>query len=470
MIPTNPLFEAFLAEVRVVSEPPQGAHENLTMFGNSLRNQDRPDLYLMFPDSELQPASVIKAIRGSLTEFGCESDRAVAIAALAVVAETRPDGSSAVDHANACLADVTRARYRHCAVSPARPEPGYRVDFDDFVMEAFDPQNLLYWGERTQSRWPIDIAALRGHLAFTRKPCDVSMIAWKHEAKSCLIRKWGQTDAQTLLDSYYQTVNRFHERQFPEIIRDSVAILEAGAILLFDESFLEGPFIKRLGLFTWKQEGRHMGWALLSSGVLHINMLPEDAVAEWQDWLQSEFSFEKWTDDRPLDASIRSYARFMQRAWRHKHEARTDEAFLHFVISLDLLLGEQGQSTDSVCQRAAMLTSAQNEGDMAGEKRTLQGLYRARSKYVHEGRPVSDADLSSVERVCLEVLWTLLTARCNGIVDDPADWLGRIDFAAAAARAGQQVDEAVLRSVGIRADRGALVPPNRVQFLNRLAE
>src|SRR4051794_31230740 len=107
----NYLFEEFLGGVRVERVPTDSPNVQLT-------NQPKP-LYVVYPRLPLQLESVLTVIRTELTTLGCADSRDVALATLALIAETRPDSSSSVTHANDRLRRVRTAKL-HFAVVTAR--------------------------------------------------------------------------------------------------------------------------------------------------------------------------------------------------------------------------------------------------------------------------------------------------------------------------------------------------------------
>jgi hypothetical protein len=89
-------------------------------------------------------------------------------------------------------------------------------------------------------------------------------------------------------------------------------------------------------------------------------------------------------------------------------------------------------------------------------------MYGARSKYVHEGRAIPEADIVEAERVAMEVLWALLAVTGGGRLASTSEWLKKIDYVLAAVRDGRVVPEEDFSLVGIAPSGVVRVPPNRV--------
>jgi hypothetical protein len=189
-------------------------------------------------------------------------------------------------------------------------------------------------------------------------------------------------------------------------IKEDLVVYEGVALMhVAVDELLGSLFADRLCLFHWRGTSGHRSWALLGrQTVLHTNLYPMALYSECVAWLENELGFRKLSGARPLDATIRTYSRFLQRAHKRRLNGRRDEAFVHFVIALDLLLGLEGRSSESVCQRAGLLVHRQLGNQFEVQITVLKRLYDRRSKYVHEGKPASNDDLREVERICTEIL------------------------------------------------------------------
>ena len=72
--------------------------------------------------------------------------------------------------------------------------------------------------------------------------------------------------------------------------------------------------------------------------------------------LKREYNFSELSEG-DICSSIRSYAKFVTKAVTYRNESRFDEAFLHYVIAIDLLFGEKESSTQAVARRVAAISS-----------------------------------------------------------------------------------------------------------------
>jgi len=155
-----------------------------------------------------------------------------------------------------------------------------------------------------------------------------------------------------------------------------------------------------------------------------------------------------------MDSTVANYCRFLRRARRHIETGHRDEAFLHFVIALDLLFGLDGNSAESVSRRSAMVVYRALGNSLFEQHALIKRLYDARSKYVHEGTPPSAAQLNAIAGVCREVLWALLRTQQESMKGTTRaarseEWLRHLDYLFAAIEAGKPPSESEFSEAGI---------------------
>lgn len=454
LIPKNDAFEDFLSKCAIVRERPKG--QCLLVSDSPKRmsdGTDSPKLYLTYPDGALQLESVLAKLSHAASRFGCADSRALSIVTLALIVETKPADLDAVEHANRCLEGTHSCRLMQSVVIPANPRPDYEVSFGTYAMRYFDPEKLLYWANRCKSAYPTDIRNLRGWLALERDVVELSIIDWQRPSLiRALMAKWHHEIAKdVLLDGYYSEVAQAYADQIKGRLKQDVLVLESGAMVWVDlESLLGNPFTKVISLFQWKAGSVTAGWALYSEQIgLYVNMTPPEVVSASREWLEAELGFKGLSDESAFHRVVRTYCRFLHTAQGHRIEGRRDEAFLHFAIALDLLLGSEGRSSDSVSRRAGTLTYQQVGVTLDEQTDSLKRLYGARSKLVHEGRSVRQEEVDSVEMVCTEVLWAVLQSSARAEIDCLEKWIQKIDYLNAALCAGVSLSEAEFRLVGV---------------------
>jgi hypothetical protein len=268
-----------------------------------------------------------------------------------------------------------------------------------------------------------------------------------------------------LVDCYYAAVARaFASRVSEEVKRDLLVFQSAALVWIDVEELLNHLLVQVVSLFTWKADGKLVGWATYASqSVVHSNFIPPEILSASRGWLSSELGFDGLSNDKPLDQTIRTYCTFLQRAHSHKFAGRRDEALLLFVVALDLLLGLKGRSSESVANHAAVLVHRQLGHSLAVTVRRIKQLYDTRSQYVHAGKPVREADLAAVDEIAMEILWTLLATSGRNEIRDTNDWIKTLGFIFSAMSAGPTIAETEFAAIGVPPIGHRRVPPIRVE-------
>lgn len=167
--------------------------------------------------------------------------------------------------------------------------------------------------------------------------------------------------------------------------------------------------------------------------------------------LEKAFNFTGLSTNE-IHSTLRTYCRFVTKARNHKINNRREEAFLHYVIALDLLLGGKESSTQNVARRTAIMVSNVLGKQFQDIYETVKELYNRRSRYVHEGISVSEKDIEVIEPIIDQVLWCLLrlqampVSRHSGFIEG---WLKTLDYLAAAVEAGKTPDDQEFVATGI---------------------
>jgi hypothetical protein len=170
------------------------------------------------------------------------------------------------------------------------------------------------------------------------------------------------------------------------------------------------------------------------------------------DHLHEQFGFTAFKDT-DVHHSMRTFTLFVSKAKRHEFDGRTGEAFLHYVIALDLLFGEQEGATASVTRRAAVVVYRSLGMTLPATQKLMNRIYDARSKYVHRGIEMPREEIATVAGVCTEVLFALLRYQQSaGESKTIAGWLKNLDYLNSAIDAGKGIGADELGGLGIGAE------------------
>jgi hypothetical protein len=167
--------------------------------------------------------------------------------------------------------------------------------------------------------------------------------------------------------------------------------------------------------------------------------------------LREQYSFQD-DHDSELHSALTSYCRFVVKAKVHEGVGRFDEAFLHYVIALDLLFGDKDMSTQKIAKRTAVVTARAQGLSHSDSVSIIKDYYDRRSRYVHAGKSVGAEHLEGVRTTSAMVLRCLL--RLQGIEANRQrgfleQWLKTLDFLAAAEEVNRPIPDADLLSAGL---------------------
>jgi len=464
-IPDDELFEGFLAETKVVTEKPDGPHEKLGSpmhFSKDMQEDRPPQLYLVFPNSDLTIQSVLEKIRQTLRENDSPSDRKSALATLALIVESKKDSNSYVSHANEVL-----SRYQDCEahvswVLPVEVDDEYKINICPREMElsTFDPEKILYWAERGNSRYPLDLRQHKGKLSLTKRRLPVRSVKWRLDSFMVPLREKWENVADLMIDVYFQAMLDHVRMEWKKLLSEAIVIEEAGKLWHFDfESLRNFNQSLIIGIFCWKDEIGRASWAVTNQPYSTYIIPDKETLPAQRRWLKDELDFEELSTDNPFDASVERFAKQLQQAEWHLRDRRSNESFLFRMIALDLLFGEEQRQAESIARRTAVLVHRQLGNPFVETYGRMKSLYKARSKYTHRGiRPETD-EIEDLNVICRETLWCVLAASAQDSFETLGEWIDEIDYLAGALKAQKQADEKSFERVGVPKEGHQRSPP-----------
>ena len=441
-LPSTPAFERMLSGITLV-KPGGGVEHGERVVLQEARKLEAvsrnpvggarvvrtPGVTLFHPlVDDLSLDALARRVEAELKGVDHVASREMALLSLGLFATLPPSDRGAVERFNEVLKGTLHADVSLYAVLPGDPPENFEFRLGPFTFGPLDTERLGYRCERARSDAYKRMAEqLRNALAVTRDVQAVKVLPWVDLTKTHSY----QEPAYILLDEYFACLHtKLFDEFWSELAREQELPVAAGAPYI-DERKLRGAF----GIQPWAvflKTGRRMGGWVVPGAVVSFSFdfcgadrrFPEIAAR-----LRDDFDVQSLGDSE-VHRTLSTYTRFIFRAHRHEFDGNQDEAFLHFVISLDLLLSEGDELSKTVMRRAACLVHRPLSMSFERACRHVRGLYDARSKYVHEGRAVKSEALEQVKAVAREVLWCLMRAqratdsRDSGFV---ARWLKRID-------------------------------------------
>jgi hypothetical protein len=465
--PQSKEFEDALGAVEVTSEIPKGPHDIL-FDPDSLSPRQRESgptsslrpLYLKYAEGTIGCDALLRKVKEELTRVGCVSDTRIAIAVLGLISETRPPTVGSVEHANNFFVRTVEAKLHYILVLPTHSQNprAEKYKLGGFSYEIFNPKKMLYWSDKThpgkrQTRYPIDLESLKRHYSFRRDPpLGVKIFDQSEVNPGTPLSRRPPSEAEIgIYGNYLYWVFDYYANEIAEKVIEGACLIEAAGTQYFDPSIFRSFFTSNLGLFCWEAHYGLRTWAVMSYvGGLKINSPGVDPYLNFDRWLEDTLGFRGYSGKTSFQESVRSYSRFLQRAQRHKWNGRYDDAYLHFVIALDMLFGLDGNSAQKVKQRVAILVHRQRRLTLEEQTTRVDKIYIARSKYVHAGQAIQgNESLQEVEEVCVQVLWCLLAVENQGAFNEIQTYTAAIDHIETGLRAGKTIEEQSYAELGI---------------------
>jgi hypothetical protein len=265
-----------------------------------------------------------------------------------------------------------------------------------------------------------------------------------------------------IVDEYFASLSEAEQRHFLLELDRQQAIYGAVGLGTISSDVLQrsAAYTMWITVFSAQQRGR--GWVSPSQAYPTLTTTDPGALAEGRDEIRVGLKLLDW-GTRGLDDILQAYSEYLYTARNYESDGRIEEALLHSVFALDLLLGgEAGDSLTAVfADRVAMLTHLGLKQDYQAVARFIRETYDMRSGYVHRGErgKLSESTkdtlidrLGRLKTISRAVLAAACFARgqswCVG-GDARQVWLGRIDILRKKYEIGQGLDPKDVEELGL---------------------
>ncbi len=414
------------------------------------------------PPGKMTTESFFKRVEEALNSEGHVAGPRVAQALVFPMAYIRTNSCSPVARLNFILekiSDFTLSQYQVYKV-PAPADYQYRMG--KFYIGRLRSEKLRYRCRRACSDYyELYGAALEGKYSVEREFKPVRALDWISFIKD-VVRGAKITDAdcfQAAVLCYYESLAEvLFENMLEELVEEQNLPAALDGPVMFEERgrFSEAEkniigFV-RISVFWRRTNGAGYVVPIRASANIifdlcaaHIRIPAILKEVEEQYQLAS-------LGHTALHETIRVYARFMVKARMRAFNKQVDDAFLHYVICLDLLFGKAGNLNQSIASRAAVATFQHFSRSYADQVKQVSELYDIRSKYVHRGEHIDEAKLQQVEQICKEVLRCLLRLNRNARHDDETlveDWIKKLDHLSTGIQASEPVPVSLFTDWGI---------------------
>ena len=410
-------------------------------------------------ESDLGLDRVLQKIVEALEETGHEANLELAATVAAVFAHTNGTVGSAVERLNQIFLQVTTSDLNQFLLFPKLHLPSYRFKVGPFSIGPFQPDRLAYQSRKAGSdffdRYEHHLRQMPFSIEREFRP--VKVVFWHRmlwNKGSWTPRTASPPNAlMQAVTHYFAQVSALHFKRFFEELREVQEIPMALGSNWFDLQRLRELLGVQDKISVYLNIGGEGVGFVAPSSILErtTNLSGHLGVPFTEEFLRMRFQFTGPTHCE-IHQSLRNYCHFLALGVEHQNLGREAEGFLHYVIALDLLLGDKGASTESISTRCAALTHRALKKDYYIVVKNVREIYDARSKYVHKGRNAEPRLSDLVKTICREVAFCLFRlqreqrSRENGFEER---WLKDIDYLVAAIEANRPLAGEDLQRAGV---------------------
>jgi hypothetical protein len=375
------------------------------------------------------------------------------------------------------LAEVNRYT---AAVSPARlsiwsvlsaPATNRELDrFGDFCYGIVDIDELgracQHAGSNYAELWGDELRDRRCIVRTGRTP---SLIDFAKIERPSEVSGSVKSHLHRLTHAYYTAIGEQERREFlVDLDRQQAMYAAAGLGTISAESLMRMEAVTNWVAVFSREQPQH-GWVVPVHTYSIVTTTEPRAYAAGRKAIADELCLGDW-GQRPLDESLQRFGEYFTGAQTLARHDRLEEALLHFVFGLDLLMG--GEATEALTavlsERVALVSHKAVGKDLIHIVEFMRESYDMRSGYAHRGSRGRLADsqggarledrVDQLERIGRAVFGAGCVARREPWAQDSQArgvWMKRIDHLRAK-RAAMPLDAADYSSLGL--DRVHVIP------------
>jgi hypothetical protein len=329
------------------------------------------------------------------------------------------------------------------------------VAFGNFELKIIDHGELKYKCECAKSDY-FDLykSSIIAAPSITQHPYNVKIINWH----SFLAKKYFliQDDIKTAVLNYFEALSKLLFEDFWAQFNEQQNLhIACGLTVIGDNVFKNLRFSQSIvvfnRIFVKEQEAGYVVPVQFAGLNMTIGIELGDEIKNFYEKVKTEFHFNTFQENE-IHSSLKTFIRFVAKGARFIEEQRHDEGFLHYVIALDLLFGDKGESTKSVGNRCAVLTFGKMKGNFKEQKSLVDDIYSTRSKYVHAGKTINYTLVDSVKQICKLICLSLLKIQTNERFKHEGgfeNWKRKLDFVANGLIAQIDIPSNIMYEIGI---------------------
>jgi hypothetical protein len=443
-LPDNAELRGLLSSLSVVapSETADYGSVEAIPVGNILDSSNRiveDARRIWFKSSgQMRWESLVKRIQAELIYRGHKSKESVVYVLLCIYCLLPEKSVNPVESLNWILDKILSTNLTQFYILPGQtPAEFQRFAFGQFTIGTLNASRLESRSRKAGSDYYARYyTSLLGKLTIERDSAPVKALDCRSIKDSISRYQYSTSDWNRFVEAYYWSLSEEYWDECWEVFFTSQSLLiAAGAPVLRPRLFQMVPGVVPVSIVLSEE------WGHVSPGLLgHITMDfggVDKIYPATAERLKRQYGFEGFTSN-DLHRTLQAYASFVARAELHLAEANVDEAFMHYVIALDVVFGSEQSIAQTVSERVAMIVCRTIGMSFRDAVSAISKAYGVRSKYVHEGHPVKGEMIDQIKVICREVLHCLLRLqRSNDMRID--QWLSNLDYFVASVEANRAI-------------------------------
>lgn len=142
--------------------------------------------------------------------------------------------------------------------------------------------------------------------------------------------------------------------------------------------------------------------------------------------------------------SLHNFARLVARSRELESRGYVEESFTLLMVAMESLLAERDSISTTLSRRAGALLSVSEDKHFEDSVKSVEKLYDARSRFVHQGEAIPPDSLKALKELCRTVFFAASRSQARFTEGDENNWKSKwfavLDYLSACFEAGVTVD------------------------------
>lgn len=388
----------------------------------------------------------------------------IAAAVLAITVLKRRPGKSTLEAVNDAIRLMQPTRVHVWAIMANLSTGDVKHQFGDFVYGQVNLERLRECCERAGSDY-FDLYGQRWNkrLGMQRNYRELHALDHNRMVADHQFSIQNADNLYRIVDEYYGAIAHEERRHFMVDLDRQQAVYGAAGL-----GAIPSDTLRRLEALThwvvvFTRRARGQGWVIPQQQFLTVISTEPTALSDGLTEVCSQLRVGDW-GRRPLDSIVQRFCEYRSTAEAFERDGMMEEALLHSIFGLDLLLGGEAQEALTVVlsERIAILVHVALGCSIPGMIKFIRDSYNMRSGYAHRGQrgefdvPYEGLRLSERLKELGRTYRAIFGAACFARLqpwtqdgDARSSWVRRVDILRAKHKAGMALATSDLQDLGL---------------------